>query len=494
MNTSSAATVDSLSVNHWHHSFDVVVVGYGGAGACAAIAAHDSGAQVAIFDVASAAGGSTALSSAELYLGGGTRIQKACGYDDTPQAMYDYLMASNGPQADSEKIRAYCDGSVEHFDWLEKLGVPFKESEYKQRAMMALSDDCLLYTGNEKTQSFAALSPPAPRGHNLKIKGDNGGPLFIKVLSAALAARDIPEFFNSRALRLVVDSTTEQTKVVGVVFRIDMQEIFVEARSGVVLCSGGFVMNQKMIAEYAPQLLRCTVPIGNPGDTGSGIAMGVEAGGVAINMHEGFVSLPFYPPASLTYGIFINQQCQRFINEDAYHGRVGAALLEQRSERIYLLLNVEDYGDYETRSYLGAPVAATGDTVAELAEELGLNSFLLERCVESYNHFASAGEDPQFEKNSEWLKCLNGPLVALDCTPGRGAHMPYFTLGGLKTSVTGEVLDRAEQPIAGLYAAGRTACGVPRRGDGYCSGISVADASFSGRVAGKAAANSKKLR
>ena len=162
MNTSSYATVDSQSVASYHHSFDVVVVGYGGAGASAAIAAHDSGAKVAIFDVASAPGGSTALSSAELYLGGGTRIQKACGYDDTPQAMYDYLMASNGPQADSEKIRAYCDGSVEHFNWLEQLGVPFKESEYKQRAMMALSDDCLLYTGNEKTEPFVSLAAPAP--------------------------------------------------------------------------------------------------------------------------------------------------------------------------------------------------------------------------------------------------------------------------------------------------------------------------------------------
>mgnify|MGYP002263129985 CR=1 FL=1 len=99
------------------------------------------------------------------------------------------------------------------------------------------------------------------------------------------------------------------------------------------------------------------------------------------------------------------------------------------------------------------------------------------------------GEDLQFHKHRDWLQPLDWPLVALDCTPGRGVHMPYFTLGGLKTAVDGAVLDGSEQPIAGLFAAGRTACGVPRRGDGYCSGISIGDASFSGHVAGRAAAN-----
>ena len=69
--------------------------------------------------------------------------------------------------------------------------------------------------------------------------------------------------------------------------------------------------------------------------------------------------------------------------------------------------------------------------------------------------------------------------------------MPYFTLGGLETRVSGEVLDQRGEIIPGLYAAGRTACGVPRRADGYASGISVGDASFSGRMAGAAAAMRK---
>jgi predicted oxidoreductase len=75
--------------------------------------------------------------------------------------------------------------------------------------------------------------------------------------------------------------------------------------------------------------------------------------------------------------------------------------------------------------------------------------------------------------------------VALDITPGRGAIVPYFTLGGLDTLPTGEVVDARRQVIPGLYAAGRTACGVVRRAEGYNSGMSVGDATFSGRMAGK---------
>jgi predicted oxidoreductase len=93
-----------------------------------------------------------------------------------------------------------------------------------------------------------------------------------------------------------------------------------------------------------------------------------------------------------------------------------------------------------------------------------------------------------FHKSAEWLTQLSLPLAAVDCSPGRGTFYPFFTLGGLDTKVTGEVLTPEGEVIPGLYAAGRTACGVPRTAAGYCSGISVGDASFSGRKAGRSAA------
>ncbi|MBP6723573.1 MAG: FAD-binding protein, partial [Halioglobus sp.] len=107
-------------VTQWDRETDVVVVGLGGAGGCAAIEAADAGAEVIVFELASAAGGSTALSSAEIYMGGsgGTRVQRACGFDDSTEDMVTYMMLCAGPQADEAKIRNYCERSSEHFQWL----------------------------------------------------------------------------------------------------------------------------------------------------------------------------------------------------------------------------------------------------------------------------------------------------------------------------------------------------------------------------------------
>ena len=193
----------------------------------------------------------------------------------------------------------------------------------------------------------------------------------------------------------------------------------------------------------------------------------------------------------MTRGIVINDQSQRFINEDVYHGRLGAFVLRQQSERIYFILTVEQYADYERVSYMGAEVAGTGESVQELEEELGLREGTLQQTIKVYNEDCNNGEDTQCHKAAEWLEPLQPPLVALDITPGRGTFLPYFTLGGLDTLPTGEVVNPQRQQVPGLYAAGRTACGVVRTAAGYSSGMSVGDATFSGRLAGKQAAQRK---
>lgn len=475
-------------VQQWHMETDVAIVGFGGAGGCAALEAADSGANVVIFEVASASGGSTALSSAEIYMGGngGTRVQQACGFEDSTEAMFTYMMMAAGPQADEEKIRNYCENSTAHFQWLVDLGVPFKDSFHQTRAIMCLTDDGLLYTGSEKAYPFSEQAKPAPRGHNLQIEGDNGGPLFMKIVTENVEKHDnIAVEYEIRALTLIAD---DHNQVHGLVIRRDGEELNVRARKGVILCAGGFVMNREMLARYAPKLSAGTEPIGNPGDTGSGILMGMGVGAAAINMHEGFISLPYYPPASITRGILVNDKGQRIINEDVYHARLGNAILNDTAERHYFIVTVDQYGDYEKMNFMGAQVVGTGETAAELEEELQLPTGCLQSTIEQYNRFAEQGQDPHFHKAAEWLEPLQSALVALDVAPGRGAFWPYFTLGGLDTLPDGEVLTADRQVISGLYAAGRTACGVVRRAAGYSSGMSVGDATFSGRLAGKAAA------
>lgn len=473
-------------IDQWHFDTEIAVVGFGGAGASAAIEAHDSGGKVMIFELASDAGGSTALSGADIYMGGGTPVQQACGYEDTQEDMFNYLMASSAPQSDEAKIRNYVENSVDHYHWLVERGIPFKMNEHQQRAVMPLNDDCLLFSGNEKAHPYNKLAKPVPRGHNPAIMGDKGGSLVMSILAKNVSERGIPVEFEARVLTLISD---EFGDVQGLVVRINQQEMNVRASKGVILCAGGFIMNDDMLKQYAPDLLRVTYKTGNPGDTGAGIMMGMGVGGAAINMHEGFASCAFYQPASLTYGIFVNEMGQRFINEDCYHGRVGAYALRQPGNRIYLVCGVEDYEGYEKMNYIAAPIAGTGETMEELEGELELAPGSLVNSLGFYNQHAANGEDPVFHKSSQWLKPIEPPYVALDCTSGRGALYAGFTLGGLDTLPTGEVTSADGKVIGGLFAAGRTACGITRRGDGYASGMSVGDATFSGRLCGRTAAS-----
>jgi 3-oxo-5alpha-steroid 4-dehydrogenase len=475
------------NITEWHSETDVAIVGFGGAGACAAIEASDAGSEVIIYEVSSASGGSTALSSAEVYMGGsgGTSVQQACGYEDTTEDMFNFLMATQGELADENKIRMYCENSVDHFNWLVKMGAKYKNSEYKERAIMAVTDDCLLYTGNEKSHPFREIAKPCPRGHNLEVVGDNGGPMLMGVLTENVEKRPIQIEYNARALTLIAD---DKNAVQGVVVRIDGEERNIRARKGVILCAGGFVMNQEMLKKYVPKLSVGNVPVGNPGDTGAGILMGQGVGGALIHMNEAFITLPFYPPGSLTFGIFVNAQAQRFINEDIYHARMAHHILNQVGDGIFLIVN---HDDYEHPPFLNANVAGTGESIEELAEEIGLDADMLRHTIEFYNKNAAQSNDPGFHKHDAWLKPIEPPYAALNCTPGSGVLYPYFTLGGLDTLPTGEVLTMEGETIPGLYAAGRTSCGLPRTASGYASGMSVGDATYFGRVTGQQVAARK---
>lgn len=398
--------------------------------------------------------------------------------------MFNYLMLSAGPQADEAKIRQYVEQSMDHYQWLVKNGVPFKYTMLEGRHISPSTDDGLMYSGNELAWPFSEHAKPCPRAHSVQVEGSGGG-LLMKILISNVEKRGIPVHYEARVLTLITDMNRE---VHGFVVRMNQKHYNVRARKGVVLCAGGFVMNESMLKKYAPQLTHGTAPCGNPGDTGAGILMGMGVGAAAINMHEGWIGLPFYPPASLTYGILVNAAGQRFINEDTYHGRIGHNVLQQPDNKVYLVFGMEDYGDYEGETIMHAEIAGTGETIEELELELGLPEAQLAQTVEVYNRHAESGEDPLFHKASAWLKPMKPPFAALNCTPGQGAFYPFFTLGGLDTLPSGEVLTASGDVIPGLYAAGRTACGVPRTSAGYCSGLSVGDATMTGRMAGKKAA------
>ena len=474
-------------VKQWDFETDVLISGFGGAGGCAAIEAANHKAEVMLLEMASGSGGTTALSSAELYLGGngGTRVQRKAGFNDDTEDMFRYLMLASGPNADEAKVRYYAENNLKHFQWLQDLGVPFSDEFSPEKMIVFLTENCLLYTGNEEAYPFCDVAKPCPRGHKPKILGDNGGQLLIDVLTKEVNSKpNIKVNYDSRVLTTIIN---ERRRVCGVVARMNNKPIYIKARRGVILCSGGFVMNSEMLKRYAPNLLRPSDPIGSPGDDGSGILMGMGAGGAAINMGEGFVTIPYYPPSSLVKGVLVNEQGQRFINEDCYHGRVGYFALQQPGNSIFLIADNTIFGRPDENMRI--QLRAVGETIEELEKELKLPEKTLQNTVNTFNHFASQGKDPLFHKQSKFLRPLTDPpFAALDCSIGE-AYYPFFTLGGLDTLVTGEVLTANQEVVEGLYAAGRNACGVPRYGGGYSSGMSVGDATLFGRLAGKTAAN-----
>jgi succinate dehydrogenase/fumarate reductase flavoprotein subunit len=473
-------------VPSWDLEVDVIVVGFGAAGASAAIEAAEAGAKVLIIEVASGHGGTSAMAGGDIYLGGGggTPAQTENGFSDTTEDFYRYMTMAGGPDADEERVRLYAEGALAHFEWLERQGVPYRRTYIPGKPVMPGTGDCLILSGSEEAWPFSAEAEPCPRGHLPDAIGETGGFVLLESLATRVRSLGVDVLFDARGQALIVDAGQ---RVCGLVVMIEGEARYARARGGVILCAGGFVLNKTMLDQYAPQISRLADDALSGGyDDGSGIRMGQSVGGAAIHMNEMFTTLPFYPPESHIKGILVNDRGARFINEDAYPGRIATYILEQVGERFFLLV---DDAIFEQPSELSRiTIAAVGDTWEEVERELELVEGTLVSTVEIHNRHAAKGEDPLFHKHSKWLKPLDEPpFAALACHLGE-AFYPYFTLGGLRVRPTGEVLTNDGDEIPGLYAAGRTACGLPRWGAGYSSGMSLGDCTFFGRMAGKQAA------
>ena len=484
---STARPFSHEQVERWDAETDVAIVGFGAAGACAAIEAAEAGAAVMLLEAASGSGGASALSGGEIYLGGGggTDAQRDAGFADTTEALEAYLMMAGGPDADAAKVALYARESLNHYQWLKDQGIPYKGSFLPGKIIEPAEDDTLIWSGSEAAWPFSETAAPAPRGHTIQFMGWGGGRKLMDIFEARVRALGVDVQCDARVLSLVADT---DGRVTGLVVRIDGQPQFIRARKGVVLATGGFCMNDDMLRRHAPQTLRLANPIGE-NDNGSGILMGMGVGGDAIHMDEFFTTCPWIMPESLVKGIFVNERGQRFINEDCYHGRVSRTMLDQPGDRVFLLVDNAIFA--RPLDLARIEIAAVGDSWEEVERELGLPEHTLAPTVHTFNLYAAKGHDPVFNKAPEWLKVLDeGPFAALELNI-RTSFFSFFTLGGLNTRSSGEVLDRAGHIVRGLYAAGRSTSGLPRWGHGYSSGLSLADCTFFGRMAGRRAATAK---
>lgn len=491
MNTLDMKTVralDASSIKEFDVEVDVLIIGYGCAGAAAALEAVQAGASVAIVERASGGGGSSALSGGEIYLGGGTSTQQACGFDDDTEQMVTFLLRALGPDADESKIRLYCEHSVDHYQWLVGQGVPFKPSLWDSPTWVPPTDDGLMWMG-EASWPFREIAQPAPRGHRVQSDGFGGKVLMDKLITA-VSKTATAVHFDTSARRLIHDHTG---RIVGAVAQKYGKPVLYKARRGVVITTGGFVDNEMMLHQHAPHLVgRGKNSDGN--DDGSGIRMAQALGAATRRMFTGQIGIATIP-GYMTRGIVVNAQGQRFINEDVYPGLVGQAALFGQDLNVWVVLDEQAYEEVPMDERWGLLPTLVADTVAELEEQMNIPTGALQHTVAEYNRHAAAGEDPLFHKSDRWLRPLSAPFAALDVqrgfTPPEGGKSgsggaEVFTLGGLATSLDGEVEHIDGSVLSGLFAAGRATSGL--HGFGYISGTSLGDGTFFGRRAGRAAA------
>lgn len=522
----------------WDERADVVVVGFGAAGACAAIEAAESGADVLVLE-RFGGGGASAVSGGVVYAGGGTDVQRAAGVADTPEAMYDYLRQEVGDAVSPDTLRRFCTGSAGQITWLAARGVPFEGSLCPYKTSYPTNRHYLYYSGSEPSEQNRAT--PAPRGHRTRGRGTSGAVLFAR-LAAAARARGVRVRTQTGAARLVTDpdglvTGVECHTLAGtpwwvrtahrVLHRLSVKpglylpplsralrrpvtrlearygrRLLVGADRGVVLAAGGFVSNRQLVREHAPAY-RIGLPLGTTGDDGTGIRLGTDLG--AATGRLGHVSLWRFltPPAALLHGVLVDRDGRRVCDEARYGAAIGDAILHRAGGRAWLLVDRAVLAEARRRlrgqtlwfQRIQARSLLTFDrvsapTVAAVAARVGVDAGALQATVAAYNSAALAGEPDPAGKPAEFVRPLTEPPYSLiDCSvrPRLAQPAPMLTLGGLRVDEeTGQVRRPDGAPLSGLYAAGRNAVGICS--NSYVSGLSLADCVFSGRRAGRHAA------
>lgn len=278
--------------------------------------------------------------------------------------------------------------------------------------------------------------------------------------------------------------------------------VLVHASKAVILSTGGFIFNRELIGQHAPKFRR-NFKVGATGCDGSGLRLGLSVGASSDRLDRVSAWRFINPPYSWHKGIVVNSDGRRFCNEEVYGATLGQPLMEEQGGRAWLVLDAplrrkaisealfKGYWWFQTVPALALMLLKVrkGKTLEQLAHSTGMDAAVLAESIRANNAAARGEAGDPFGKSRGGRRALaHGPFYACDISVSNPIFpLGALTLGGLRVDEqSGAVLDVAAQPIAGLYAAGRAAVGIPSHL--YISGLSLADCVFSGRRAGKAAA------
>ena len=529
-----------MPTGEFAESADVVVIGFGGAGVCAAIAAREEGAEVIALDRANG-GGAAALSGGIIYAGAGTTVQQQAGVSDSYEQMLTYLRLEVGDAVSPQTLESFVRSSPAMIKWLSDYGVPFDSALCPYKTSFPNNRYYLYHSGSENAGAFRSHTPPVQRGHRVKGKGTSGkkfyGPLAESAL--ALGVRLHPQ---TTATKLVQDSSgrvigvqalTMQFAPAGIrrtyaamaelsakpgIYYPPLRRLLerrlrkleqrharpvrIEARRGVVVSAGGFIANRGWIDRYAPQY-STGLQLGTSGDDGSGIALAQSVGAVTDRMDNVSAWRFITPPSAFISAIIVDEHGRRVIDESRYGAAVGQAMVRDHGGKGWLLADAELLKEArrqlvtQTLWFQRAQSAALMFTAAvkapslrEVAQAAGVDPDGLLATVEAHNNAIDNGTPDPVGKPPDFVRRISqAPYTLLNIAvrPSLINPTPMLTLGGVRVDEgTGAVVDESGVPIPGLFGAGRTAIGICS--NSYVSGLSLADCVFSGRRAGTHAA------
>ena len=471
---------------------DVVVIGSGAAGMAAGLTAAEGGAKVILFEKMRHHGGTSNFAQGLFAVESDMQRQKYIGItcDEAFKTAMDYSHWRANPLL----VRAVIDKSADTIKWLQKQGVAFIEP--------------------------VTMFYNAPRTwHILKGKPRAGGrgSAMIKVLAARAKERGADLWLDTPVKKII----KEDGKITGIIAEKDGKNINVASKV-VIIATGGYANNKEWVKKYSGFDLDINLfPLGNIDKMGEGIRMAWEAGAAeegigvlqlwrSILIGQGVRELGNLNAAALQPHLWVNQRGERFCDEtianiDPFEGNACARQKNGYSYTIFdeaIRRHMIEKGidknmgtenppgtplvnfDAELRGALEKknPHIFSADSVDELAGKIGANPTVLKATVKEYNRFCEKGHDDLFAKDRQYLRTIKEPqFYAMRCVT-----MILGTLGGIKINHRTEVMDKEENIIPGLYAAGNDASGM--YGDSYniyLSGGTLGFAVNSGRIAGE---------
>ena len=537
---------------HFDMEVDVVVLGTGGSGLTAALAAHDFGAgEVLILEKFGMIGGTSAMSGGMLWIPLNDQ-QAERGVEDSFDEVVTYLdgLADDG-HLDPETLGAFLEEGPEMLRWFEAKtpvrlrlfeGFPDYQSwaeGAKEFGSRSLDNDVFPFV--ELGPWAKWVNPPKtgwPRRTSMiedyytpqlseeeladrEARDCRGqGQALIGSLLKGVLDRGIRLHRESRARHLI----TEGRRVVGVVTEEEGTEIRIRARKGVIIATGGFEWNEKLVHSFLRGPM--TGPVSVPECEGDGLLMAMEVGASLGNMGKSWWLQSSQEMAAQGRGyanylignsertrprsILVNRAGRRFVNEATNYNAIGPVLHnfdanthDYSNLPFWIIVDqpyVEKYRFFNATTKGVVPDwAVTADTIEELGERIGVDSVQLAQTVATFNADVAAGKDTEFGRGDHsydrfWgdrdFDGVHRTLGPIDTPPYYAVKMEsgvLGTCGGPRMNANGQVIDWDDRPIEGLYVCSN-AMSSPTAGVYGGAGGTLGPGMTFGYIAGKHAA------